>query len=657
MQLYRGSIFIVFCLLANVGFAESSMELLPEKEDKIILRADITDPDCLECHGVKGYSVPLGEHGETEKKRLDINEDELHDSVHGKLDCLDCHHDIEQVPHKKDGLEKVNCVECHLNLGAGTSPERKSWLDKDEVNIVLQTKRYSHSIHANSNLKNNAGCADCHTGHYVYPSDQSKASTYKLNAPAMCGTCHEKALKEYRMSIHGQTLKTPWKGDSASCTDCHSAHQIAKTEQVDAHRVVTEHCGKCHQREVESYMATTHGQLAWLGHEDVARCQDCHQAHTTHKIDDPDANISPTNILNTCKTCHKKAGANFTQFRAHRDIGNYERNPELWWFSRIMVGLVIAVLIFFYSHSVLWFYRELKTRPVTWVKAGGKSYPVRIPRIKHNSGQHFQRFSWYWRANHWALALSVMTLVFTGMVVMYPGTAWAMNVVSFFGGWASLGIIHRIAAVIFLLAVFGHGLVMIIRLVRDPNFRWFGPDSLLPRWQDAKDMAAQFRWFFGKGEAPRFDRWTYWEKFDYWAVYWGAFVIGLSGIILWFSDTLSAILPGWVFNLAILAHGVEAFLAVTTLFVVHFFNNHFRPSKFPLDTVMFTGSWDLEELKEERPAEYERLLASGKLESRLVIPPSTRANLISHILGFTLLGIGLILLVLVIIGFSQRGLV
>jgi len=91
--------------------------------------------------------------------------------------------------------------------------------------------------------------------------------------------------------------------------------------------------------------------------------------------------------------------------------------------------------------------------------------------------------------------------------------------------------------------------------------------------------------------------------------------------------------------------------------VAHFFNNHFRPSKFPLDTVMFVGSWDLEEFKEDRPEEYERLKASGELEKRLVAPPSKRANTVSYALGFTLLGIGLILLILVTIGFFQRGLV
>ena len=196
-----------------------------------------------------------------------------------------------------------------------------------------------------------------------------------------------------------------------------------------------------------------------------------------------------------------------------------------------------------------------------------------------------------------------------------------------------------------------------VKLLRNKEFDWFGPDSLLPRKRDWQDMKGQFKWFFGKGDAPRFDRWAYWEKFDYWAVYWGAFVIGLSGLILWFSPFFSQFLPGWVFNLSTLAHGLEAFLAVMTLFVVHFFNNHFRPSKFPLDTVMFIGSWDLEEFKEERPEEYERLKASGELEKRLVDPPSKSVKTVSYVLGFTLLGIGLILLILVIIGFFQRGLV
>ena len=638
---------------------------LAGRTHKVIARDAIRDADCLECHGETGFAVPTGTQGQGPMRPLDINAQALEGSVHGGLDCLNCHNDIEQIPHKKDGLKAVDCVACHLSLGEGAAPPRKSWLGFDEMEIVIQTKGYTHSIHADAHLDpgankakgSNAGCADCHTAHYVYPPSDPQSSVHRLNSPERCGACHEKALAEYRTSIHGAALKTPWKGESATCADCHSSHRISAKEGVESHRVVVDQCGNCHERETRSYQATTHGQLAWLGHKDVAQCKDCHAPHDTRKSDDPGSKVHPDKILETCRTCHKNAGPEFAQFRAHADLGDYRRNPEVWWLGRIMVGIVIGVLIFFYAHSMLWFIREVKSRPIAWVKVDGRSYPVRTKRHKHQSGCHFRRFSWQWRVNHWALALSVMTLVFTGMTVMYPDTAWAMTAIRLAGGWEGFGMVHRTAAVVFLIAVFGHGVVVIYRILRSPGFQWFGPDSLLPRPKDWHDLKAQFLWFFGQGEPPRFDRWTYWEKFDYWAVYWGAFVIGLSGIILWLSDSLSAVLPGWVFNLATLAHGVEAFLAVTTLFVVHFFNNHFRPSKFPLDTVMFIGSWDLEEFKEERPEHYARLHASGELEHLLVDPPSPTANLLSHILGFTLLGIGLTLLVLVIIGFAGRGLV
>jgi len=294
---------------------------------------------------------------------------------------------------------------------------------------------------------------------------------------------------------------------------------------------------------------------------------------------------------------------------------------------------------------------------VVWYTDNSRSIPVHVKPEKPHSDKHFQRFSWYWRLNHWALALSVMTLTFTGMAVMYPDTDWAVAVVNAIGGPGMFGTIHRVAGVIFLVSVFGHGAVVLRRVLKNKNFEWFGPDSLLPRWKDWDDMKAMFRWFFGKGKQPQLDRWTYWEKFDYWAVYWGAIVIGLSGVVLWASPFLLKFLPGWSFNIATIAHGVEAFLAVATLFVVHFFNNHFRPEKFPLDTVMFTGSWDLEEFKHERPLEYARLKESGELEKHLVEPPTKKANIIFHIIGFSLLAIGITLLAMVIVGFVKHGLV
>ncbi len=642
--------------LAALSFALSAAE--PQHDaagDTVIPRDEITDAHCLECHGQKGFGTRSAVDGRW--RQLDLDADALHQSVHGDYACLDCHTDVRQLPHRVT-LEPVDCVTCHLAQGEGAAPERPPWLHSDSLELVIQTRQYTHSVHAEKQgARNNADCADCHTAHYVFPSEDPRATTHRLNSPETCGKCHETALEDYRHSIHGASLRTPWKGESATCVDCHSAHRIAETGALSAHRVIVEECGTCHSREVRSYKATTHGQLAWLGDKEVAQCKDCHAPHDTRRVDDPLSLVSEENRLETCRKCHEEAGPEFVKFRAHADVGDFERNPELWWLGTFMLGVIVLTLIFFYTHSMLWFWRELKSRPYEWVTVDGKRFRVRAKRVRHHSGKAFRRFPWYWRLNHWALALSVLTLVLTGMVVMFPDTGWATAIIDFLGGPRAFGYIHRGAAVVFLLAVFGHGVAVLWKVSRDKNFDWFGPDSLLPRKKDWEDMKAQFKWFFGKGEPPKFDRWTYWEKFDYWAVYWGAFVIGVSGIILWFSPFFSRFLPGWAFNLATLAHGLEAFLAVMTLFVVHFFNNHFRPSKFPLDRVMFTGRWDLEEFKEERPAHYERLKASGELDKYIEAPPSKEFETVSYALGFFLLGFGLFLLVLVVIGFFHRGLV
>jgi cytochrome b subunit of formate dehydrogenase len=184
------------------------------------------------------------------------------------------------------------------------------------------------------------------------------------------------------------------------------------------------------------------------------------------------------------------------------------------------------------------------------------------------------------------------------------------------------------------------------------TFNWFGATSLVPRWQDLTDMLAMFRWFFGQGPRPVFDRWTYWEKFDYWAVFWGMAIIGGSGFMLWFPNVTASLLPGWAFNVATLIHGEEAILAAVFLFTVHFFNNHFRPDKYPPpDIVMFTGAVSLEEFRREHTLEYNRLVASGELTKYLVDAPSRPMTLGSRIVGIALIIFGLTLLTLVLIGF------
>jgi cytochrome b subunit of formate dehydrogenase len=159
------------------------------------------------------------------------------------------------------------------------------------------------------------------------------------------------------------------------------------------------------------------------------------------------------------------------------------------------------------------------------------------------------------------------------------------------------------------------------------------------------------RWFFGRGPRPHYGRYTYWEKFDYFAVFWGVFVIGSTGLMLWFPELFTVIFPGWTINVATIIHSDEALLAVAFIFTIHFFNTHFRPDKFPMDPVIFTGRVGVEELKHDKPAEYEEFIADAtpeELEARITGPANPRLEQVARIFGFTALTIGLTLIALIV---------
>jgi len=237
------------------------------------------------------------------------------------------------------------------------------------------------------------------------------------------------------------------------------------------------------------------------------------------------------------------------------------------------------------------------------------------------------------------------------MSVHYADTNWAPIVMHWMGGPKVASVIHRAFAVLFAIVSFVQLIHFAIYVIRNRRtFKLFGPNSLVPRLQDWWDILAMFKWFFGMGPRPVFDRWTYWEKFDYWAPFSIVTFIGICGVMLWVPNMTAAFLPGWVFNVATIFHGEGALLAVLFLFTVHFFNNHFRPDKFPLDVVMFTGSMRLELFKSEHRVEYNRLVASGELEKHLVDAPSQPMTLGARMLGFTLIALGFLLLMFVLLG-------
>jgi cytochrome b subunit of formate dehydrogenase len=176
---------------------------------------------------------------------------------------------------------------------------------------------------------------------------------------------------------------------------------------------------------------------------------------------------------------------------------------------------------------------------------------------------------------------------------------------------------------------------------------FWGPESMVPQWRDIKDLWANVRYFLYLGPHPEEDRWTYWEKFDYLAVFWGVMIIGLSGLMLWFPAFFTQFLPGWTINAALVIHSDEALLATGFIFVFHFFHTHLRPESFPMDPVVFLGRMPLEKFKEERPKEYQRMVEKGTLERNLRHPPTREELMWVYFVGFVALTIGLALAVFI----------
>jgi cytochrome b subunit of formate dehydrogenase len=252
---------------------------------------------------------------------------------------------------------------------------------------------------------------------------------------------------------------------------------------------------------------------------------------------------------------------------------------------------------------------------------------------------------------HLVMLLSFFTLALTGMALKFSYMGWAQIFAAGVGGFATTGFLHRFAAVT-LIAVFVTHVVDSVKRKRRSGLPWLAfiqtETSLIFTPTDARELWQSMKWFFGKGPRPAYGRYTYWEKFDYFAVFWGMFVIGTTGLLLWFPEFFTNLLPGWTVNVATIIHSDEALLAVGFIFTIHFFNTHFRLDKFPMDPVIFTGRVPLEELKKDKPREYERLVASGELEQTLVDPYPRGLERAFKIFGFAALTVGLTLIALIV---------
>ena len=601
-----------------------------EKGEKFVIRGReycyecIDNSECLGCHSK-------------------ISERKFAQSVHGANSCNSCHWDITDVKEhlKAKGArihtEPVTCHRCHKKEGA--------------------------EHYASAHFINEVQCKDCHTGiHEITPWKGDKTRVVQK-----CTTCHED--DGYTESVHGKAVFAG-NPDSAACHDCHGLHKIPLLKGDDPKTVQfrkefhTEVCQKCHgDKEMmernkvfliatQTYYESYHGKVEHLGYPKlVAGCADCHSFHSILPRDNPKSTISDARLVETCGKCHPRANTNFVMWIAHATHNDPEREPVLYAVFIIMTALLVSVFGVFWVHTFLWWRKDFWEKRE--LRKQGIFFPLHHVKLEE-AGLMYRRFKTLDIVLHFTMMVTFIALVLTGLPLKFSHAPWAKGLMAFWGGAAMAGWVHRIAAAITFL-YFGAAnayffyFLFYKKLPGNPNplQKLFGPESLCPRWKDIQDIIGMIRWFFGQGPKPKFDRWTYWEKFDFLAVYWGMFAIGLSGLMLWFPEFFCIFLPGWVLNIAHIVHSDEALLASGFIFTVHFFNTHFRPSKFPFDPVIFTGRLPKYELVEERPEQYKRLLAQNRLETYRSTYPSAWVDLFSNVMGFAMLAIGLFCIFLI----------
>jgi cytochrome b subunit of formate dehydrogenase len=269
--------------------------------------------------------------------------------------------------------------------------------------------------------------------------------------------------------------------------------------------------------------------------------------------------------------------------------------------------------------------------------------------------RYFVRFTAAQRYLHVALFTTFLGLAATGLPLRFSDSFWAQGMARMVGGFGAILFFHKFCALVLTVAFLIHVVDIFRRAwVRREKGIFWGATSMVANWKDVKDLLGHFRWFAGLGPRPRFERYAYWEKFDYWAVFWGMVVIGFSGYAMWFAPFFARFMPGWALNAVLIVHSEEGLLAILFIFMIHFVNTHLRPDSFPMDMVIFTGVESEEEFKKRRRDEYERLKREGKLDRRVGRVPEVSLVRLSRVVGFTAIGVGLVLLVLTLLAMSGR---
>lgn len=647
---------------------------------------------CETCHGSREFLV-LAAGNRPVRAGLVMTRADLTGGPHARVECASCHPGVQAYPHDSVAARRVDCSRCHAradsawrrgnhNVAAGDSLRasctdchgghevaREGFLPTADgrehmreacVRCHAQPVASSRQdVHADS-----VACTACHSYHDMRPVPDHATRFIDVDLSRRCSQCHADVAATYWTDAHGALAERQARGaaplapqPAATCVSCHGEHGIRRHDDPAWRFAVADACITCHEEYGATFRDNYHGQASRVGSLKAAECADCHTPHRVLPASDTASSVAPGHRLATCRRCHTDATPNFAGYMPHADPADRARYPMLFWVWAFMNTVLFGTMAVWGAHTVLWYRRTWIERKLHPHRDAG---PVPLDAAQRGRGPFVWRFGVTFRVLHGLIVATFFALVITGLPLRFSCSVWAPTLVAWLGGVGSAGLIHRISGMV----VFGYFALYLayctVRYVQTRRLRdhLAGPDSILFGMKDLRDIIAMAKWFVRKGPMPKFERYSYMEKFDYFAELWGVGVIGFTGLMLWQPEFFSRFFPGAAFNVAIILHSYEAMIATAFIFTIHFFNVNLRPEKFPLDAVMFHGRATLDYMEEEHALLAERIRHDvlARAPSPVPVtdapapPPSRLVSFVASATGLVLLAIGLGLVVLILWG-------
>lgn len=594
--------------------------------------------NCLSCHRFRGLSRLDKQSGELRLFFCSAEYYYYHQGPHARLSCTDCHarEEVVRIPHEV--RTPVDCARtCHLDSATGM-PIRFSH--------APAAHSLEHSVHAPDVL------AKLHFDPPLLRPGQSA-----------CLYCHdEPVFRQQRASAPGPTLSP---STTERCDSCHRVqipipveyfanHVASRFEQFRPIKQLAQVCAVCHSDPailaqmdggggqvhdaVASYLHSFHGKAKLLGSEDTATCVNCHASetgdiHAMQSHRDPTSTTHAANLPDTCRSveCHPGAAPGMTQAAVHLKLSPGDMSPE-YLVAAAFVLMTAAVMLVFFALIML----ELINAAVRRRDPEHERLVALARRLqKTPEGQELlARTTPHQRVQHWLLAGSFALLVATGMPIKFADAAWASGLVSMMGGLTVARFLHRVCGVL-LIAVFlyhlGYLLAQFLAEWRRERLCVGGRSALrivldspmVITLEDARSFLALFAYLLGlRKHRPKLGRMSFTQKFEYWAVFWGVPVMGVSGFVLWGAPWVTEHVSGRALNFAFIIHSDEAYLAFIYIAVVHIFTVMLAPVVFPMSLGTLSGQAPAAELAEQHAAQLEEV--ARKLNIRVDPPPAPR---------------------------------